>query len=588
LVIWFVWQISMPVGAQVSPAQTKPGAANTKAPLKRETPKPEGADTPSLSSQQLLYQYLISEIAGQRGRAQLAARSMLDLAQKSRDPRLARRAAEIAFQGRQTTEAREALLLWLALEPESSVARQALGALLGTQGPIDKVAETMTLWLADRAAAPRLFEQMPLLLARYPDRARVATLVAELALPFEKLPEAQYAVGMTAFAAGRVDAAAIAIDLALSGRPNFPRAAIAKAQLLRAVAADGANASANANANDAALRFLADYLTRFDRDTEVRVAYARLLVSDKALLSAREEFRRASAELPRDGELVYAVALISLQIEDWDAAAAGFKRSLNLDPRDRNPILFNLALASEGKKDIDESVVWFRQVTEGDYFVSAQLKIANHLAKREGIDAGRRHLQDAQKAEVDSPDVRVQLVLAEAQLLRDAGSLEDARQVLTVALAKQPESIPLRYDRAMISEKLNLVDDMERDLRTVINIKPDHAHAYNALGYSFAERGIRLDESYELIRKAVELAPDDAFILDSLGWVQFKLKRTDDALATLTRAYRMRADPEIAAHLGEVLLAVGKIEAAQQIWKRALLDNPDNATLTALIERHKK
>ena len=578
--------LSMPIAAQVPiapPSKSEvPTAVNgTGRPSQKSgAPKPVAAEAASLSSQQLLYQYLISEIAGQRGRVQLAARGMLDLANKTRDARLARRAAEIAFQARQVTEAREALLLWLAIEPESAAARQALGALLGTQGPIEPVAEALTQWLAEKAIARALFEQLPLLLARYPERARVATLVAELALPFGKLPEAQYAVGMTAFAAGRADAAVTAIDLALDGRPSFARAAIAKAQLLRAAAADGTNA--------AAIRFLVDYLKRFERDTEVRVAYARLLVSDKSLLTAREQFRRASAELPRDGELVYAAALISLQIEDWDAAAAGFKRSLEMDPRDRNPILFNLALAAEGKRDVEQALVWFRQITEGDYFVNAQLKIASHLAKRDGMDAGRKHLQDVQTAEVDSPDTRVQLILAEAQLLRDAGSLEDARQTLTAALAKQPESIPLRYDRAMLAEKLNLVDEMERDLRTVINIKPDHAHAYNALGYSFAERGIRLQESYELIRKAVELAPEDAFILDSLGWVQFKLARTEEALATLTRAYRMRADPEIAAHLGEVLWAVGKIDAAQQLWKRALIDNPDNATLTALIERAKK
>jgi len=580
-----VWLISVPVAAQPPSIASKPDAATAtkstaKSAQKVAAPEPVAAGAASLSSQQLLYQYLISEIAGQRGRVQLAARGMLELAQKSRDPRLARRAAEIAFQARQTVEAREALLLWLALEPESSIARQALGALVGTQGPIEPVAEALTQWLADKAAAPVLFEQMPLLLARYPDRVRVATLVAELALPFDKLPEAQYAIGMTAFAAGRADAAVTAIDLALDRRPNFTRAAIAKAQLLRAAAADGAN--------ETAIRFLVDYLKRFERDTEVRVAYARLLVSDKSLLSAREEFRRASAELPRDGELVYAVALISLQIEDWDAAAAGFQRSLSMDPRDRNPILFNLALTSEGKKDMDEALVWFRQVTEGDYFVSAQLKIANSLAKREGIDAARRHLQDAQQAEIESSDTRVQLILAEAQLLRDTGALEDARQILTVALAKQPESIPLRYDRAMIAEKLNLVDDMERDLRTVIRIKPDHAHAYNALGYSFADRGIRLEESYELISKAVALAPDDAFILDSLGWVQFKLRQMNEALATLTRAYRMRPDPEIAAHLGEVLWTMGQSDAAKQLWKRALVENPDNATLTGLIERFKK
>jgi tetratricopeptide (TPR) repeat protein len=140
----------------------------------------------------------------------------------------------------------------------------------------------------------------------------------------------------------------------------------------------------------------------------------------------------------------------------------------------------------------------------------------------------------------------------------------------------------------MIADRLDLVDEMERDLRTVITIKPDHAHAYNALGYSFAERGIRLDEALTLIQKAVALAPEDAYILDSLGWVQFRLKRSDEALATLTRAYSMRSDPEIAAHLGEVLWAKGNRLDAQQLWKRALIENPENAALLSMIERFKE
>ena len=539
-----------------------------------------GSATPALSTEQLLYQYLLSEIAGQRGRPVVATRGMLDLAQKTSDPRIARRAAEIAFQSRQTAEAREALLLWITLEPESNTARQALGALVGVQGPIEQVAETLTQWLQDKTLAPALFLQMPYLLGRYTDRDRVANLVAELALPFGTILEAQFALGITAFAAGRVDAARVAIDAAIRSKPNFSRAVIAKAQMLRA-----------ANDDDAAERasqYLASHLKTFPRDTEVRVAYARSLVSTKSLLSAREEFRRASQELPKDGELVYASALISLQIEDWNAAIVDFKRTLDMDPRDKNPIYFNLGLAAEGQKDIDAASSWYRLVGEGEYFVNARLRTAGFAAKRDGIEAGRKLLQDAQNGDLESPETRTQLVLAEAQLLRDTGALQEAYEVLSVALAKQPESVPLRYDRAMVADRLNRVEDMERDLRTVINVKPDHAHAYNALGYAFAERSIRLPEAMDLIRKAVALAPEDAFILDSLGWVQYRMQQVDDALATLTRAYRMRPDPEIASHLGEVLWVSGKKDEAQQVWQRALLENPGNATLIAVIERFKK
>ena len=572
-----VWSADSPdLKPKPQPAENK--STQKLAPVAAKSPP--RVETPLLSSEQLLYQYLLSEIAGQRGRPAVASRGMLDLAQKTRDPRIARRAAEIAFQARQIAESREALLLWISLEPESATARQALAALVGVQGPIEQVAETLIQWLQDKTIVPALFLQMPYLLGRYTERERVANLVAELALPHGAVPEVNFAVGITAFAAGRTDIARSAIDAAIRGKPNFSRAVIAKAQMMRAAEDD--------NSAELASQYLASYLKTFAQDTEVRIAYARSLVSTKSLLSAREEFRRVSRELTKDGELVYATALISLQIEDWDAAIADFKRTLEMDPRDKNPIFFNLGLAAEGKKDIDEALMWYRLVSGGEYFVNARLRTAGVVAKRDGIESGRKLLRDAQDGELESPDTRTQLVLAEAQLLRDMGALQEAYQVLTAALAKQPESVQLRYDRAMVADRLNRLDDMERDLRTVINVKPDHAHAYNALGYAFAERNIRLPESLELIRKAISLAPDDPFILDSLGWVQFRMQQTEDALVTLRRAYRMRPDPEIAAHLGEVLWVSGKQVEAQQLWRRALIENPENATLIAVIERFKK
>jgi tetratricopeptide (TPR) repeat protein len=574
-----VWSAEVPAAkSKVQASEIK--SANKALVSPTKAAPPAGSAAPALSTEQLLYQYLLSEIAGQRGRPVVATRGMLDLAQKTGDPRVARRAAEIAFQSRQTAEAREAILLWITLEPESNTARQALGALVGAQGPIEQVAETLAQWLQDKAIVPALFLQMPYLLGRYTDRDRVASLVTELARPYSAIPEAQFAVGITTFAAGRVEAALVSIDAAIRGRPNFSRAVIAKAQMIRAAGDD--------DVAERASQYLASYLKNFAHDTEVRVAYARSLVSTKSLLSAREEFRRASLELPKDGELVYASALISLQIEDWNAAIVDFKRTLDMDPRDKNPIYFNLGLAAEGQKDIDAASAWYRLVGEGEYFVNARLRTAGFVAKRDGIEAGRKLLQDAQSGDLESPETRTQLVLAEAQLLRDTGALQEAYQVLSVALAKQPESVPLRYDRAMVADRLNRLEDMERDLRTVINVKPDHAHAYNALGYALAERSIRLPEAMELIRKAIALAPEDAFILDSLGWVQYRMQQFDEALTTLSRAYRMRPDPEIASHLGEVLWVSGKKDEAQQLWRRALLENPANASLMAVMERFKK
>ena len=172
-------------------------------------------------------------------------------------------------------------------------------------------------------------------------------------------------------------------------------------------------------------------------------------------------------------------------------------------------------------------------------------------------------------------------------MLRDARAFREAHALLSSSLAKYPDSVELIYDRAMVAEKLDRLDELERDLKRVIELKPDHAHAYNALGYTLADRTKRYSEAYELIQKAIALAPGDAFILDSLGWVQFRLGKTGESLQTLRRAYTMRPDPEIAAHLGEVMWATGSRDEATKLWRAALLEHPGNDSLITVLNRYK-
>jgi tetratricopeptide (TPR) repeat protein len=562
-----------PARAEATPAKKAPSAAAKPAlpVVKLPAPAPEADEA--------LYQILIAEIASQRGRADLGSRSMIDLATRTNDARVARRAAEIAFLARQTTEARDALVLWLSLEPESGVARQALSALLGVPGPIEKVAETCTQWLADPKVAPVLFMQLPALLSRYNDAARVATIVAQMADKHPMLSEAKFAVAMTAFNAGNSEAARRAIDDALKLKPAFGRAAIAKAQFMR----DGKSAT---NVDDeAAAQFLDGFLKAHPDQTFVRVTYARLLASMKSFLSAREQFRMAAVAEPDNPELPFAMGLISQEMGDSASAATQLQRALDLKPRDRNPVLWNLGLVADARGDAVAAEKWYREIGEGDYFVSAQLKIAQQLQKREGMPRARTFLREAREAENDAPRVQSQLLAAEVQLLRDAKQFADAIVLLDEAVKLDPQSVELRYDRAMLLEKVDRYPEMEADLRVVIAIKPDHAHAYNALGYSFADRGVRLAEAYDLIKKATELAPDDAYILDSLGWVQFKMGRRDDALKTLRQAYQMRPDGEIAAHIGEVLWSMGKRDEARAEWDAALKKFPDHAAVKSTMER---
>ena len=529
------------------------------------------------NGEQFLYEYFLSEIAGQRGDSALAFGGMLDLAGKTRDPRLARRATELAFQSGNMELAREATGLWLQLEPDSQVAKQVLSRLAGTDLESSKGA--FVRWLAEPGKVAALFMQIPSVLARFPDKPKVDATMRELAKPYPQLPESHFALAQIALFVGDAKRALTEIDEASRLKTGWSKAAILKAQILRDTS------------EESAALVLSDFLKVHGDANDVRLVYARLLVARKAYVPAREEFLRIDRDNLRDNvanaEIPYAIALISQQLEDYTEAEKQLQRTLELTPRDPNPVLFNLGVVAEARKDSDAALGWYRRVGEGEYFVSAKLKAATLLAKRDGMATGRKFLRDAQESEDDSPEVRTQLILAEAQLLRDAKAFGEAYAVLSTALVKAPNSVELLYDRAMVADKLDKLDVLESDLQRVIELKPDYAHAYNALGYTFAERKKRLGEAQALIQKALSLAPEDPFIQDSMGWVQFRMGNTDAALVTLRKAYQVRRDPEIAAHLGEVLWVAGRREEAQKLWRAALLESPGNDSLTVLLEKYR-
>lgn len=524
---------------------------------------------------QMLYQYLISEIAGQRGRTGLALRGMVDLAQRTRDPRVARRAVEIAFQARQMDAALDATSLWLEIEPDSTVARQALAAIAGNQGTLEATKLNLASLLAQPKRTAGVLMQLSGLLLRFTDKPAVAMTVGELAKPYLAFPEAHFAIAQANFIAKDGKAALSAINDADKRRPGWAQAAILKSQILRETSEESAG------------NFLKQFLTVYPAASDVRVVYARSLAAQKSYLQAREEFRIAQKSKPDDAEIPYAIGLISQQLEDFADADVQFKRVIELKPGEPSPVFFNLGTVAEARKLPAEAIDWYGKVKSGDYFVNAQLKIAGIMAKRDGMLAGRKFLADAQLTQTDAPETRIQLILAEAQLLRDAKAFNEAFDALSDAITKNPGTADLLYDRAMVAEKINKLDVMEADLRKVIELKPDQAHAYNALGYTLAERNTRLDEAYTLVQKAVSLSPNDAFIQDSLGWVQFRSGRMDEALATLKKAYETRRDPEIAAHLGEVLWVKGERAEASKLWLAAQLENPENDSLKTVITKFK-
>ena len=277
-----------------------------------------------------------------------------------------------------------------------------------------------------------------------------------------------------------------------------------------------------------------------------------------------------------------AVALLAIELKDYAAAEQTLRRALAQNPKDSDTIRLYLGQVDEERKRFDDAKRWYQEVGRGDQYIPAQVRYAGVVAKEGDLAGARRYLQ---QLPVQNNQQRVQLIQAEAQLLRDQSQYQEAYDLLGRSLDKLPNYPDLLYDYAMAAEKVNRVDVLESNLKKLIVIKPDHAHAYNALGYTLADRNERLKEAEEYIDKALKISPDDPFILDSKGWVLYRRGQTKEALVYLRRAFAERPDPEIAAHLGEVLWAQGQKDEAEKVWRQALQDNPDNEALRTAVKR---
>jgi Flp pilus assembly protein TadD len=261
------------------------------------------------------------------------------------------------------------------------------------------------------------------------------------------------------------------------------------------------------------------------------------------------------------------------------------KRLLSLGYRDSNAALYLLGQIAEEQKQWPRAIQWYEKIESGEHAIPARMRTAGALAKQGKLDEARAFLR---KAGADSPDQEVQLIVAEAQLLREANRHRDAFDVLSQALKEEPDQPELLYDFALTAEKLERFDVLEENLRKLIQVRPEHAHAYNALGYSFAERNTRLPEAKKLIERALEISPEDYFIIDSLGWVLYREGDLKGAAEQLRRAYDGRPDAEIGAHLGEVLWAMGEREEANRVWQESLKASPENESLLKTIKRLRK
>jgi tetratricopeptide (TPR) repeat protein len=522
-------------------------------------------------SADLVYLFLVAEIAMQRGDNAVAVAAYADLAKRSRDSRIIRRAWDVAVTARRLDMALSIARIWIEVEPNSSRAQQALIGLLVNDQRSEEVLPVLEKFLqAEGRSVGEGFFQINRLFARHTDKMAVLVLIERLAQKYRDIPEAHFAIAQAAANASQIEHALREAREARRLNSAWEPAVLLEAQILQK------------RSNTEAIEVLQDYLKDYPDANEVRLNYARALVGDKRLDEARGVFRDLAQRQPDNIEVSYAVGVLSMQAEDYELAEKSLRRVANSNFREVNTARLYLGQIAEERQDAESAIQWYEKVDGGEQYVTARIRLANLLLRSRSLDEARASLQNAVAANVDQ---RVQLILTEAQLLREAGQSDSAYALLEQQLAEYQDHPDLLYDFAMAAERLNRLDVLETSLRRLIQLKPDHAQAYNALGYTFADRNIRLDEAQALLDKALSLTPDDAFIIDSVGWLQFRLGDLEKALGYLQRAYAARPDAEIAAHLGEVLWAMGRHDDANRIWDEAVSKAPTNEVLLNTIKR---
>ena len=520
---------------------------------------------------ELLYKLLVGEFASHRGEMLLALENYLEVAGETRDAGVAARATRLAIFAHAEERGIEAARLWTEADPSSEEGRQVLASLLIRAGDIDGALENLTVIVETATEPPGAgYHRVAEILGAEKDVEVAVAVMRQLVDGSEDDAEAQLALARLLVRTGSADEAAEAVDRARELDPDNTRAVVLSARLRQ-----------RADDIEGALRVLEEFIERSPDSATVRMVYARMLVDARSYDRARAEFEHLVAEEPENDDARYALGLLLVQTDRLDEAKRQFERLANGDSR-LDAAHYYLARIAEAQERYADAIAAYRRVRGGEHRLNAQIRIGVLLADGGDVDAARRHLHGV-RSETTQDAVRI--YSAEAGLLTRVARYREAMDVYDASLEEFPGNTDLLYSRGMLAVKLDRLDILERDMRAIIEREPDNAEALNALGYTLADRTDRYEEAYGLIKRAIELKPDDHYIVDSLGWVLHRMGRHREALVQLRRAMSLNPDPEIAAHLGEVLWVLGNKIEARAVWSTALETAPDDEHLLDVIER---
>jgi tetratricopeptide (TPR) repeat protein len=398
----------------------------------------------------------------------------------------------------------------------------------------------------------------------------VLSAITEFAAPYPKLPEAHFAIAQAAWFADKPEVAKKSLAAADKLRPGWEVSAQMQGQMLLK------------ESPETAIGFYQDFLTKYPKANDVRMTYAKLLVSQKRHAEAKPEFVKLVETSNGSPEISAVVGLLSLESNDFLMADKYFQQSISSGFKEPDQLYVYLGRSAERQKLDTKALEWYDKIQPGERFLEGRLSAANVIARTQNVDAAIKMLDEVNDLTTEQ---QITVLQTEASLLSQAKRNQESFDLLGKSVGTWPNATELIYDYAIAAERVGKLDLMEAELRKVIKMKPDFAAAYNALGYSFADRNIKLNEAKTLVETALKLQPNDHYMLDSLGWVHYRLGNLAMAAENLRKAYEIQADPEIAAHLGEVLWKQGLQEEAKKIWAGALKDFPENDTLVATTKK---
>jgi len=518
-------------------------------------------------NEDLIYQILLGEISAQRGELGIAVESYKRATELSHDAQVAERATKMAmYDG--NVSALEVAKQWAALDPTSIPAQKTVAFLSFRMKQYDRtLLHLKKLLVLSEQEKTDGYLFVANLLAQVKDRTAAVALMTRLVSESKDNHAANFALAKLAVVAKDYPLAQARVEWVLQQAPDN---AAAKALFGRILISSGKK--------QAALTYFQDLYAEGDASFSVKNTYARLLVDDKNYAKAKQVFQSVLADKPKDNNTIYALALLSMQTQAFDAAGQ-YLQVLHRAQFKSDEVRFYLGQLGDELKQSEKAYQWYRQVGQGKYYLDARLRMIDLLALDEKIEESRALVRNLR---VLFPKLSVKLFLLEGDILERAKLFDVQMALYNDALATYPDDQTILYNRALLGEKMGRLDILERDLRQILKHNPENANALNALGYTLAEQTGRYHEALPLIQLAFVLKPDDAAVMDSMGWVQYKLGHLSAATAYLREAYTKLADGEIAAHLSEVLYRRGEHVEAKQIWQEGLGKEPDNKYLLEL------